>query len=215
MLKQLTLFFVSISTSIGVQAEKKQNPSDFIPHGYVLNEKIVGDLNQDGLEDIALIIKGTNKENIVINRFDNEVDRNRRGIIVLLNKNGHYELATQNCDCFYSENEDGGIYYAPELSVYIETGDLIINYNHGRYGHWQYTFRYQNANFELIEYYSVSGGAITDRITHVNYVTKKKQLQVNINENDEGGDEIFEETWEDIEVDKLTKLSEIKAFEDF
>ena len=67
--------------------------AEFVEEGCVIYEKGVGDLNNDGLEDYTLIVKTTAKENIVINHFNDEVDRNRRGIIVLLNTAGGYRLA--------------------------------------------------------------------------------------------------------------------------
>ena len=76
-------------------------------------------LNKDGLEDCALIIKGPDKSKIVKDESRGELDRNRRGIIVLLQKNEGYELAVKNYDCFSSENEDGGVYFAPDLGVEI------------------------------------------------------------------------------------------------
>lgn len=127
--------------------EGKKNPNDFIPEGYVINkygggisaegwDEIKGDLNKDGLEDVVLIIKGTDKNKIIQDEDRGALDRNRRGIIVLLNKGNYYELASKNYNCFSSENEDGGAYFAPELNVSIEKGNLYINYGHGRYGNW-------------------------------------------------------------------------------
>ena len=46
-------------------------------------------------------------------------------------------------------------------------------------------------------------------------MTKKKLTRVNTNQDSEGGDEIFEETWVKFEQDRLFKLSEIEHFEDF
>ena len=45
-------------------------------------------------------------------------------------------------------------------------------------------------------------------------MTKKKLTKENTNENAEGGDEIFKENWNDIEIDNLIKLSEIKDFDE-
>ena len=132
--------------------EIKKKPEDFIPKGYVPFDTIKGDFNKDGLEDYILIIKGTDKSKVIQHEYRGELDRNRRGIIALLNKNNGYVLAAKNYDCFSSENEDGGVYYAPELDFEIRDGKLYINYAHGRYGYWQYTFRYQNSDFELIGY---------------------------------------------------------------
>jgi len=71
---------------------------------------------------------------------------------VLLNSANNYQLALENYDCFSSENEAGGVYFAPELWVKIEKGNLYINYSHGRYGYWSYTFRFQDSDFALIGY---------------------------------------------------------------
>ncbi|WP_165749020.1 hypothetical protein [Cellulophaga sp. Z1A5H] len=195
---------------------QKMNSIAFIPEGYVLSETYYGDLNKDGQEDCMLIIKGTNTANVVINRFDQEVDRNRRGIIVLFKNENTYELADKNYDCFYSENEDGGVYYAPELDITTERSNLIIHFAHGRYGYWRYIFRFQESAFKLIGYDASSNhGPRIDRETSINFLTRKKLTRINTNHDAEGGDEVFEETWETIEQKQLFNLSEIEKFEDF
>ena len=152
-MKQLLTFFIVILTTIAFgQAEQKQNPIDFLPKGYVVFEKIYGDLNNDRIDDCVLIIKGTDTNQITIDEYLGRLDRNRRGIIILFNKNGHYELALKNYHCFSSENEDGGVYFPPELSFEIKNGNLSAHYAHGRYGYWKYTFRFQRSDFDLIGY---------------------------------------------------------------
>lgn len=187
----------------------------FLPKGSVIFDTVCGDLNKDGAADCVLIIKGTDPGFFVDDEYRGRLDRNRRGILVLLNKNGNYELIVKNYSCFSSENEDGGVYYAPELDVEILNGNLYVNYLHGRYGYWKYTFRYQNADLELIGYdASSSRGPVINSETSINFLTKKKQEKVNVNENAEGGDEIFEETWTDVAVTKLIRLSEIENFDE-
>ena len=132
---------------------QKDDVKDFIPKEYVLFDTIYGDLNKDKLEDCILIIKRTDKENIVEDRFEAIVDRNRRGIIILFKSENGYQKAAENLDCFSSENEDGGVYFAPELYFDVKRENLIIHYGHGRYGWWKYTFRYQESKFKLIGYY--------------------------------------------------------------
>lgn len=188
-------------------------PIHFIPKGYILFDTIYGDLNKDGLEDCVMMIKGTDKNNIIQDEYRGEMDRNRRGIIIAFKKNDSYELAVKNYDCFSSENEDGGVYYPPELSFEIRKGNLLIQYGHGRYGFWSYTFRYQALDFALIGYDASRGGAVTERMTSINFLTKKKQEQINVNEKAEGGDEVFKETIKKITVPQLVKLSEIKDFD--
>jgi hypothetical protein len=209
-----TLFFVA---PLFGQNERGKEPSDFLPKGYTIDEKIKGDVNKDGLEDYVVVIKGSNKNKIIKDEYRGELDRNRRGIIVLLNKKDHYELVVKNYDCFSSENEDGGVYFPPELSVEINKGNLYLHYAHGRYGYWEYTFRFKNSDFELIGYDSSSNsGPIVNTETSINFLTKKKLTKENINESpeQESGEEIFKETWTNIKVDKVLKLSEIKDFDE-
>jgi hypothetical protein len=195
----------------------EQNLTNFLPQGYVIFEKSFGDLNKDGSDDCVLIIKGTDKNQIITDEIRGKLDRNRRGIIVLFNKNNHYELAVKNYNCFSSENEDGGVYYVPELYVDIEKGNLTVHFGHGRYGYWKYTFRFQNSDFELIGYdQSEDRGPIVESVMSINFLSQKKQEKVNTNtnENAEGGEEVFKETWKKIYVNRLIKLSEIKDFDE-
>jgi hypothetical protein len=195
--------------------EIKKNLADFIPKNYIPFDTIYGDLNKDGLEDCALIIKGTDKSKVITDESRGKLDRNRRGIMVLLNKKSGYELAVKNYNCFSSENEDGGVYYAPELDFGIEKNKLFINYRHGRYGYWSYTFRLQNNDLELIGYDGSSNhGPIVLTETSINFLTHKKIVNQNINENTYDDDEIFEKKESKISRTKLIKLSEIEDFDE-
>jgi hypothetical protein len=192
----------------------KQKPDDFLPVGYVIFEKVNGDLNNDGIDDCILIIKGTEKKQIIKDKYRGILDRNRRGIIILFKEKENFNAVVENYNCFSSENEDGGNYYAPELYVYVEKGNLFVNYGYGRYGYWKYNFKYQVSNFNLIGYDSSSGGVVIESETSINFLSKKKLEKININKNAEGGDEIFKETWKNINVNRLLKLSEIKDFDE-
>lgn len=217
-----------LTTTVFAQVEHNKNPIDFLPKGYVIHKseggisseswnEIKGDLNNDELEDIVLIIKGTDKSKIIKDDNRGELDRNRRGIIILFNKGDFYELATKNYDCFSSENEDGGVYFAPELYVGIQNSKLYINYAHGRYGNWGYTFRYQNGDMELIGYDSYSSrGPVPQYEVSINFLTKKKLTRDNIYKDDDGDNHKvhYKETWENISVKKLRKLSEITDFDE-
>ena len=186
-----------------------------VPKGYALFDKVEGDLNGDGVSDEVLIIKGTEKDKIVQDEYRGELDRNRRGILIYLSNGGNFDLVTRNLACFSSENEDGGVYFPPELSLQIRNGKLYIHYAHGRYGSWKYTFRYQDEAFKLIGYDSSSNsGPVIDSETSINFLTKRKLKRTNTNEGAESGEEEFEEVWEDIEREKLIDLSEIEDFDE-
>lgn len=198
--------------------QSEQNPSDFVPKGYVIFDKIVGDLNKDGIEDCVLIIKGTDINKVITDEFRGELDRNRRGIIVLFKKNNQYELALKNEACFSSENEDGGVYFAPELSFEIKNGNFYAQFAHGRYGNWEYTFRYQNSDFILIGYdINYRSNFVSDWVTFdavsINFLSKKK-LKKEITNVTADGKETYKETWEKLTSKKLFILSEITDFDE-
>ena len=65
----------------------------------------------------------------------------------------------------------------------------------------------------MIGYDESNGGAVVSSELSINFL-KKKLTRENINEDSQGGDEIFEETWENIEIDHLIKLSEIKDIDE-
>ncbi len=193
----------------------KTKPSDFTPEGFIVYKTNFGDLNNDGQEDCVLIIKGTNKDSLVVNRFNNIVDRNNRGVLVLLNSKDKYHLVSENYDCFYSENEDGGNYYIPQLNIVIEEGELIIGFEHGRYGWWNYKFKYIDSKFKLIEYKSVSSYSSTTLTeTHINFVIKEKLFSENIDPDYESNEQVFKETKSKISSSDLINLSDIKSFKD-
>lgn len=191
------------------------NPADFVPAGYAIFDTLNGDLNNDQLPDCILIIKGTNKNNIVKDESRGTLDRNRRGIIVLLNRSSHYKLLVKNYECFSSENEDGGVYYAPELDIEVNKGRLLVNYRHGRYGYWFYTFRIKNNDMELIGYdASSSNGPVINRETSINFLTKKKRIRENTDHDAEPGEEEFKESWSAIRLTAPILLSDIKDFDE-
>lgn len=195
-------------------SRKAVTPSLPVPKGYRVVEQIGGDLNKDGIPDSVLVVKATAKEKLQSNAEGKVVDMNRRGLIVFLGMNGQYKKVTQNLNCFSSENEDGGVYTAPELSVEIDRNKLNVHYAHGRYGYWKYTFRLKGSDFELIGYdASNNNGPRTDRQVSINFLTKKRLERINTNPTGEGGDEVFKEKWSDISLEGLVKLSQIEDFD--
>ena len=192
------------------------NLNDFVASNYIINEKHYQDFNKDGRIDCVLLIKDTDPSKFVVNSYGKKVDRNRRGLILLLNTGDqHYKLIFKNERCFSSENEEGGIYFPPELSLSAMNGKLYIHYSHGRYGYWKYQFRFKNNDLELIGYDAdYNRGPVLLKRTSINFLSKKKHIQKNTNEDDEGNDEILEDTWSSFQLDKRILLSEIEDFDD-
>ena len=201
----------------------QQRITDFIPKGYKLFEKISGDLNKDGLEDCVLIIKATRKDGFERDYEGKLIDRNRRGIIVLFSEEKGYKVAVKNYNCFSSENEDGGNYFSPELWVEERKGNLYLRYCHGRYGYWEYCFRYQGSDFMLIGYeaYHDRGPVVLFK-TSINFLTGIVYDDENINadkydadsDDDSEIDEVFKRTVVKLKKKPLMKLSEIEDFDE-
>lgn len=216
MQKLIVILLLTIGTSafgeVAIQSAK--SPTEFVPSGYVVFDTIQGDLNKDNQSDYVLIIKGTDRDEFVTDEVRGELDRNRRGIVIAIRKDDHYELALENRDCFSSENEDGGVYYPPELFVSINKGNLLVEYEHGRYGSWRYNFRYQNSDFELIGYDSSQNhGPVVERSVSINLLTKKMLARENVNQDAQGGDEKFKETWGKFALPKPIRLRDITDFD--
>ncbi|MCC9042867.1 hypothetical protein LNQ81_09280 [Myroides sp. M-43] len=215
--KVITIVAILCTVIVSAQTKVDNSFKKYVPKGYSLSETMYGDLNKDSQEDVVLIIKGTDKDMLLPNQWDTDiVDKNRRGIIILFKKRDSYEVVVKNYSCFSSENEDGGVYYAPELYFEIKNSKLYINYAHGRYGYWSYTFRCQNGDMELIGYDSASHyGPIVQSEKSINFSTKKRLDRENINA-DKGEDmeEKFVDTWSTIDLSQLLKLSKIKDFDE-
>jgi hypothetical protein len=214
----LIIFITFLTTTTFAQVKANKNFSDFLPKGFIIHEEIKGDLNKDGIEDVVLLIKATDKRQFVVDEYRGKLDRNRRGLIILFNKRDSFELALKNLDCFSSENEDGGVYFAPELALIIKNGNLNISYEHGRYGSWMYVFKAINTDFKLIGYESVYRSnyvfdGIAFDVTSINFLTKKKLIKEVIKVSPKGK-EIYKESWKIIDVKQLAKLSEIKDFDE-
>ena len=210
------ILFVSLDVFARSQPDiGKQEITNFIPKGYKLFDKVYGDLNQDGITDCVLIIKAMHKEGFVTDDDGNVIDRNRRGIIILFNKHDGYEVALKNYDCFSSENEDGGEYGPPELSINIRKGKLYVVYNYGRYGFWSYCFRYQDSDFVLIGFdRSENWGATVFTKKSINFLTGTEYIDKNINSKNPDGKNVFRRKVVKIDRKPLYKLSKIKDFDD-
>lgn len=185
----------------------------YLPAKYQLFEAIEGDLNKDGLKDVVLIVKATDPEAFVQDEYRGQLDRNRRGVIILLNQKGKYKTLLSNLSCFSSENEDGGVYFPPDLWLEINNNLLDIHYGHGRYGYWRYLFRLEGNDLRLIGYDdSNNRGPLIQSQTSINFLTGKKVIRKNMSE-DEEEEPRFKETWSKIKQPPIY-LTKVKDFND-
>jgi len=173
----------------------------YIPAKYRLFKAIEGDLNNDGIN-----------EAFVEHEYRGRIDTNRRGVVVLLNEKGKYKPIVSNLNCFYSENEDGGVYFAPDIRLEINNNVLNVHFAHGRYGYWRYLFRLEGNDLRLIGYDDSSNhGPYIESQTSINFLTAKKVIRDNLSQDFEG-DPKFKENWSKINQAPIY-LSKIKEFD--
>lgn len=220
----LVMFIASCSSETKSNQEENNSSSeasnhvkeikDFIPENWKVVRQVNGDLNKDNIEDIALVIQNTDKNNIIINKEMgvDTLDKNPRALVILFkdpSTNG-YNLIAKN-DSFILSHED------PEMSdpfsnIIIEKGVLKIYFQlFYNAGSWEttsntYVFRYQNNEFELMG----AENTVFDRSSHestkysINFSTKKYSVSVsNID------DEKVKTGWKKFEMPELKTLTSI------
>jgi hypothetical protein len=163
---------------------------DFVPKGWKLIDKVVGDLNKDGLPDIAGVIE----EILDDYEYFNGCDQNRI-LFVAFNKGvSRYKLSVQKNNIILTLY-DGGLWGDPFVAtrfdqyqhgdnqrtgIFVNRGSLLIRFYGGSSWRWsrKFRFRYQNEGWYLIgydyEYYHTSGWQGQNNSVSYNYLTGKK-----------------------------------------
>ena len=95
-----------------------------LPKQTALYDAIKDDLNKDGIEDVVVVTQETFKEKFMPfsdgcdestkdDKWCQIVNKNRRGVVILLSNGDKYEAVVTKRDIFESPNEDGGAYFPP------------------------------------------------------------------------------------------------------
>jgi hypothetical protein len=158
----------------------------FLPNEWRIEIQKSGDLNGDGRDDVALVLRGLDERNIVDMRGQGgpeNYDTNPRILMAAFaNPAGGYDLALENHTLIARTTEPSaqdpldpnGV---QEGGVEIKNGTLQVTFGYfgGNMGHFTYTFRFDTAAFKLIGYDSVDverfKGAM--RQVSINYVTRR------------------------------------------
>ena len=157
-----------------------------------LYDAIKGDLNKDGIDDVAVVTQETFKEKFMPfsdgcdestkdDKWCQIVNKNRRGIVILLSNGDKYEAAVTKRDIFESPNEDGGAYFPPELVVEIENSELKFFYSYGKYGYWEYVFALDGKDFKLVRYFiSDNNGPMPEYIVQMDFINHRLEKSANL-----------------------------------
>ncbi len=178
-----------------------------------------GDLNGDGEEDCVILTRQTKEEAFGKRSNGDTYDANRRGIAIAFKKGDGYELRLVMPGCFISEMESNRdcLNY---VSAEIQNGNLHINwhidYKPGECGNSDdYTFRFQNNRFELVDYEGRSARyehendkwfLVPNSQTNIDFRTGKMQLKTYGNNN-------VSKLQLDLEMQKPIELSDLKIFD--
>lgn len=197
--------------------------SDFLPTGWKILAQAKGDLNKDGLVDIALVIENKDPKNFIIDKErggGDTINTNPRYLLVAFKKaNGFYELVAKNTSFIPSENSQESPCLTDPFgevgSIEIVKGLLKIHLqNFYSCGAWEiynfdYTFRFQNQKFELIGYNrsSLHRSSGEETTTTMNFSTMKMNYTSGTNAFKDGGK--AKTTWRNIKPRKLLELSSI------
>ena len=122
-------------------AQIKAGKKIVLPTNYALIDSSVGDLDQNGYDDIA----------VVIEQGDGSYSGSRR-IYIYLNKDGSYELSQVNTSLILGRKE-GGVLGDPYDSISISEGKLHVNFYGGSSYRWSldYSFQYQDGALVLTQ----------------------------------------------------------------
>lgn len=213
LLSQLMIFSISATT---VEANTPKSVQDslikrflrFVPDSMAIESVIDSKYKDEEIEESwILITKDVNAKDYEEAEEDDDTgfwnaenpycrDLGRRGWVVLFKyKSGEYYKAVEDYYCLDSGEEDGGVYFPPECSIYLdEDGILNIDYGHGRYGGWGCTFRYINGEFKYTSSYSNESASWITHDLSTSYINYEEGISTSsrlINENEnfnENGD---------------------------
>ncbi len=171
----------------------------FVPAGWALESQVSGDLNRDGIADLALVLHEENPANVVRNDDglgETPLNTNPRILAVAFGRadSAGYALALENHTLIPRREVPTFDDPLSEGGVAIERGTLRVTMGFfASAGSWAtstttYTFRHQNGRFELIGFdrdaTQRNTGEMT--VTSINYSTGKAKLTSgNIESDDE------------------------------
>lgn len=169
------------SPSVYPDFMKENFRDDTIPGGWKVLKIATGDLNSDGLNDIAVVYES--KDSLIHYRcfLDSQSKIPGRSIVVYLQKDGHFIPFVQNHDLVARADEGGMLPYL-EPNLEIKNLELSLSFLYTR-SSTSYHFKHNGTNFELIRAYSggiSSPGIGSFESTNFDFNSKKKNSNLDL-----------------------------------
>ena len=159
-----------------------------------------GDLNNDGIPDLAVVTQDTLSDY-----------RPYELSVFIVDEKGLVKLKVRTKQAIEPQYPDGVEGYKAGIgfeSVLINKGELLIA-NQLLRGHYQHKFRFQNNNFELIDYAYVSSDGL-GKIYEINYNLASGELRELTTSYID--DVILKDSKRILKLDKLPTLDNFKPF---
>ncbi|WP_316794561.1 hypothetical protein [Pedobacter frigoris] len=205
---KLFLFLLFCATAIKAQTFKYPvlNPQgktikSLAPTQWKAVDSVYGDLNNDKIEDLAVIYEfyAAVKENRAYGDNTTELitEIQKPRILAIYFKSGrNYRLSTQNNN-FILRSEEGGAMGDPLRPLKIADNKLTLSFEGGGNWRWKlsYTFRHQNNDWQLTKAnnfaYHNSSGEMNDK--QYDFVNKKRVVISGTIENKNANNEKIEQ----------------------
>ena len=160
-------------------AERAPSAAGFVPAGWTLLAERRGDLNGDGVADLALLLRMNDRANVVAVPLGDEsrpFDTNPHWLLVALAERGGYRRVAQNRGLFPRPTLPWTGEVPPGAeTIRLERGSLVVWFEQLR-GWSSYRFRWQAGAMRLIGYDDggASGGCVST--ISINYLTGRARL---------------------------------------
>lgn len=210
MMTKLTLFFIFFQTAVYAQPfvfpelpEYGKSAESLVPQNWKIIDSVSGDLNNDNIKDIALVLEfyrpvkenrayGDNNTEIIT-----EVQKPRiLAVYFRRSAKGSYRISVQN-NHFMLRAEEGGEMGDPIRPISIAANKLILSFEGG--GHWRwklnYSFKYEDKDWLLTTAnnyaYQQESGETNDK--QYDFINNKKKVVSSIINNGTLASETFEQ----------------------
>ncbi|UII28298.1 hypothetical protein LVD15_07685 [Fulvivirga maritima] len=212
-------FYASAQTGIPELKQKGNDLSDLTFKEWKIIAEAKGDLNKDGIEDLAFVIQNTDDKNLQLNDGlgVDTVDLNPRVLGIYFGQSdGSYQKQLQSNEFIILR--DSPTMDEPFDGILIDKNGVLQIDFHFWYsaGSWymsnhQYKFRYQNQRFELIGYESDETHRATMNSTNysINFSTRKMSIAT-ITYNEDTDEEEESKVWKSFELEKLPSIKSLK-----
>ncbi|WP_430815261.1 hypothetical protein [Carboxylicivirga sp. RSCT41] len=154
-----------------------------VPENHVIIDSVYGDLNKDGINE--LVVAYNTKPEI-------DFESVPRVLIIYQRDKDHWKEWKRSDEALYG-SRDGGMMGDPYGEMEIKNGVLLISQNGGSSWKWGFTdkYRFQNGEFYLIGYTSLSGKPCENwKSVDFNLSTGKMIVKVEYEQCDTDGQEV-------------------------